>query len=584
MAETTSPSRTVYDVVEHIREVSTSNHQRGVLFENLMSAYLTTDPTYANRFEKVWRWADWPDAPARNDDGIDLVARTFAGGYCAIQCKFYEPHHVLQKSDIDSFFTASGKAPFTERLIISTTDRWGANAEKALGRQQIPVARLGLGEIADSPVSWERVWPAIDVDFGLERTPPHELRPHQVKAVDAVFEGFTSHERGQLIMACGTGKTFTSLKIAERLAAERAEEGRGVTRVLFLVPSISLLSQTLREWSAQCLTPLNSFAVCSDAKVSKKTVQSDFQDMSTHDLALPATTDAATLVDQVRRTATGEGLQVVFSTYQSIAAVHEAQRAGLGEFDLVVCDEAHRTTGVTLAGESESHFVRVHDNDYLRAEKRLYMTATPRVFDERVRSAAKERDAVLCSMADESLFGPEFHRLGFGEAVEQDLLTDYRVLILNVDETALSSALQSEMAEDGELKIGDAAKIVGCWNGLSKRAGHLSEGQGFEPGEPPMRRAVAFARSIAESKQLTEKFPQIIDAVNAERDGRGEARLRCEVEHVDGGFNALERNRSLEWLKADPGEDTCRDLVQRPVPVGRCGRSGPGRGAVFASP
>src|SRR5699024_6406892 len=273
-------------------------------------------------------------------------------------------------------------------------------------------------------------------------------------------------ERGQLIMACGTGKTFTSLKIAERLAAERAEAGRGVTRVLFLVPSISLLSQTLREGSAQCLTPLNSFAVCSDAKVSKKTVQSDFQDMSTHDLALPATTDAATLVDQVRRTATGEGLQVVFSTYQSIAAVHEAQRAGLGEFDLVVCDEAHRTTGVPLAGESESHFVRVHDNDYLRAEKRLYMTATPRVFAERVRSAAKERDAVLCSMADESLFGPEFHRLGFGEAVEQDLLTDYRVLILNVDETALSSALQSEMAEDGELKIGDAAKIVGCWNGL----------------------------------------------------------------------------------------------------------------------
>src|SRR5699024_4723056 len=321
-----------------------------------------------------------------------------------------------------------------------------------------------------------------------------------------------------------------------------------------------LLSQTLREWSAQCLTPLNSFAVCSDAKVSKNTVQSYFQDMSTHDLALPATTDAATLVDQVRRTATGEGLQVVFSTYQSIAAVHEAQRAGLGEFDLVVCDEAHRTTGVTLAGESESHFVRVHDNDYLRAEKRLYMTATPRVFDERVRSAAKEKDAVLCSMADESLFGPEFHRLGFGEAVEQDLLTDYRVLILNVDETALSSALQSEMAEDGELKIGDAAKIVGCWNGLSKRAGHLPEGQGFEPGEPPMRRAVAFARSIAESKQLTEKFPQIIDAVNAERDGRGEARLRCEVEHVDGGFNALERNRSLEWVKADPGEDTCRIL------------------------
>ena len=155
----------MYDVVEHIREVSTSNHQRGVLFENLMSAYLTTDPTYANRFEKVWRWADWPDAPARNDDGIDLVARTFAGGYCAIQCKFYEPHHVLQKSDIDSFFTASGSA--LHRAVDHLHHRpVGCQRREGAGAAADPGGPSGLGEIADSPVSWEQVWPAIDVDFG----------------------------------------------------------------------------------------------------------------------------------------------------------------------------------------------------------------------------------------------------------------------------------------------------------------------------------------------------------------------------------------------------------------------------------
>ncbi|WP_233458825.1 DEAD/DEAH box helicase family protein [Nocardiopsis alborubida] len=347
------------------------------------------------------------------------------------------------------------------------------------------------------------------------------MRPHQAEAVDAVFDNFASLDRGQLIMACGTGKTFTSLKIAERLAAERSAEGEGPTRVLFLVPSISLLSQTLREWSAQCQTTLRSFAVCSDTKVGKKAAEADFQDMGTHDLALPATTDAAKLIEQVERTATGEGLQVVFSTYQSIAAVHGAQKAGLGDFDLIICDEAHRTTGVILAGETESHFVKVHDNDYLRADKRLYMTATPRMFDDKTASTAEDNDAVLCSMSDESLFGPEFHRLGFGEAVERGLLTDYRVLILNVDETALSSTLQSQMAEDSELNIDDAAKIVGCWNGLSKRAGHTPEGEGFKPGEAPMRRAVAFARSIAESKHIRDKFPAVIDEVNVERDEQG---------------------------------------------------------------
>jgi predicted helicase len=553
----------LHDVLTAIRERSSNNQQRGTKFEHLMVSYLLTDPLYAQRFSNVWRWSEWPDAPTKKDLGIDLVAELADGGYQAIQCKFYEPGTVLPKSEIDSFFTASGKTPFTSRLIISTTDRWGVNAEEALAGQRIPVARIGLDDIANSPVDWERAWSdsALDTQVELDRTPFLELLPHQVKAVDEVCENFTAYSRGQLIMACGTGKTLTSLKVAERLAADRKRSNEGPTRVLFLVPSISLLSQTLRVWSAQCQTPLRTYAVCSDVKVTKQLSAADFQDMSAHDLALPATTDAATLIDQVERTAIGDGLQVVFSTYQSIQVVHEAQNAGLGSFDLVVCDEAHRTTGVTLAGESESHFVRVHDEDYLRADRRLYMTATPKVFDDTVERAAKDKDAVLCSMSDETLFGPEFYRLGFGEAVERGLLTDYRVLILNVDETALSSTLQSQLSEDGELKIDDAAKIVGCWNGLSKRTGHTPEGEGFKPGEAPMRRAVAFARSIDESKQIRDKFPAVVDGVNVGRDERGEARLHCEVEHVDGGFNALERNRLLEWLKADPGDDTCRILT-----------------------
>ena len=121
---------------------------------------------------------------------------------------------------------------------------------------------------------------------------------------------------------------------------------------------------------------------------------------------------------------------------------------GLADFDLVICDEAHRTTGVTLAGEDESNFVRVHDADYLAADRRLYMTATPRIFDDDVKAKAEEHSAVLASMDDETIYGPEFHRLGFGDAVERGLLTDYKVLVLTVDEALIAAPLQQQLAGD----------------------------------------------------------------------------------------------------------------------------------------
>lgn len=202
---------TVHDIISSIRQQAKSNYERGSLFESLMVAYLRTDPVYANHFTDVWRWADWPDAPSKNDDGIDLVAKTVDGGYCAIQCKFYESEHTLQKADIDSFFTASGRRPFTERMIISTTDKWGDNAEKALHQQQIPVSRVGLDDISESPIAWEQVWPRTGVDVNLPLRHQKELRAHQRDALDAVLDGFAAHDRGKLIMACGTGKTFTAL-------------------------------------------------------------------------------------------------------------------------------------------------------------------------------------------------------------------------------------------------------------------------------------------------------------------------------------------------------------------------------------
>ncbi|MEK8144275.1 DEAD/DEAH box helicase family protein [Streptomyces sp. M10(2022)] len=553
---------TVHDVLKLIRETSKDNHELGTRFERLMVQFLRTDPQWNEQFSQVWLWADWPGAAAnKKDTGIDLVAQyRDTGGFCAIQCKFYEPAHTVQKPDIDSFLATSGKGGFERRIIISTTEKWGPNAEDTMAGQQPPVTRIGMSDIDASPMEWH-LPPQSGVHFEVDLTLHRRKspRPYQREAIDDVFEGFTAHQRGKLIMACGTGKTFTGLKIVERLQQERAKRGEGEhTNVLFLVPSIALLSQTLREWSYETETPMRRFAVCSDIKVGKqKKADADSTDMPTHDLALPATTSPAKLIEQVASVEAGPGLTVVFSTYQSIETIAQAQQAGLPDFDLILCDEAHRTTGATLTAGDESNFVKVHDNGYIRSARRLYMTATPRLFSEDAKTDAKNTETVLCSMDDEDLYGPEFHRLGFGKAVEQGLLTDYKVLILTIDEGKVAESLQQQLADDNnELNLDDAAKIVGCWNGMAKRTGKLADGSGFEPGEAPMQRAVAFARNISESKELAKRFREVVQAY----DGADEEILQCDVDHVDGTFNALRRNDLLDWLKQDPGPNKARIL------------------------
>ncbi|WP_112133744.1 DEAD/DEAH box helicase [Glycomyces dulcitolivorans] len=550
----------VREILDHIRVASQTNAERGKRFEQLMLAFFRTDPQWRQQFSEVWMWADSPLAEDNaTDTGIDLVARE-AGSeeFCAIQCKFYEPDKVIRKADLDSFFTASGKKGINRRIIVSSTDKWGPNAEAALAGQQVEVTRVGMSQLDTSPIDWSEVASEHAWVAG-ERLGPRYLRakkapmPHQDEAIEAVLAGFETHDRGRLTMACGTGKTLTSLKIAERLASAHEDP----ISVLVLVPSIALLAQTMREWVSEAEAALRPFAVCSDSKVSKQPKQSDSGDQAVHDLALPATTDAVKLADRIRGGDYGPGMTAVFCTYQSLPVIADAQALGLDAFDLVICDEAHRTTGAMLAGRDESNFTRIHDSQYIAAERRLYMTATPRIFTEPAKADAQRASVELCSMDDEARFGPEFHKLGFGEAVGAGLLADYKVLVLSVDAGYAAKTLQVELADDNmELNVADAAKLIGVWNGLRKRLGPSIAESGFRADEAPMRRAVAFARNIAASKHLAEVFSQVTERLG----GASEESLRCEVEHVDGTMNALERGGALEWLKSDPGEGAARIL------------------------
>ncbi|APT92640.1 damage-inducible protein [Corynebacterium phocae] len=558
---------TLNDVLEELNKIP-DNVTRGFKFEDLMARYFKLHPVLSAQYDEVFRWKDWRYNGGRVDTGIDLVARDRESGeWTAVQCKFYNVKHRLAKSDIDSFFTESGKTfqtedgrkSFSNRIIIATSD-WSKNAEAALDAQSIPVQRIGIADIADAPIDWDIVYPSADQSFEVDLNvrKPFSPRPHQRQAIDAVMQGFTTHDRGKLIMACGTGKTFTALRLAEEVARNNG----GRAKILFAVPSISLLGQTLREWAQHTEEGLRPFAVCSDKKVSK-----EVEDIKAYDLDIPVTTNGKKLAEKL---ASGgkrfKGLQVVFTTYQSMEVIHAAQEAGADDFDLVICDEAHRTTGVTLAGETPSAFTRVHDEKFIRAAKRLYMTATPRLFDDALKDKAAEHSAEISSMDDEAIYGPEFHRLGFGEAVDKGLLTDYKVLVLAVDEGAAAKTLQQSVAnDDGELTLDDATKIIGCWNGLAKRSGEFQGTQeGFAAGDAPMKRAVAFAKDIKSSKQVAMSFPNIAalfaDSIadKAEEDDSISTLnldLRVEAQHVDGTMNAPTRTEKLRWLK-DPTIDS----------------------------
>ena len=519
------------DVYAQLVERFPDPRERGRHFERLVADVMRTDRTFRQRFAEVWRWNEWP-ARGGGDIGVDIVARTHDDDFVAIQCKCYDPDNPIAKGHIDSFL-ANTQQPFSERLVVTTTSKWGGNALRMLERQQPAVQRIDLFGLEATTIDWDALdlsdWLGEAEPAPLVERPRRQLRPHQEEALAAVRDGFAAHDRGKLIMACGTGKTLTALRIAEEVA------GRG-GRVLFAAPSISLLAQALREWGADAEIPIRAFAVCSDEKVGS----ADGDGARTYDLPIPATTNHERLAETASADAP-DRLTVVFSTYQSMERIKKAQDAGMPAFDLVVCDEAHRTTGYTLEDEERSHFLLVHDGEEIRARKRLYMTATPRLYAPAARQKAEDAHAWVASMDDERVYGPEFHRLGFATAVERGLLSDYKVTVLVMSEDQIARDFQKQIADTGQggRTVGDVGRVVGCLNGLAK---HDPEGQ-FADDAGPMHRAVAFSNTIKASEHFVKLVGELQDEAGlAERD------LSFKAEHVDGKSGVLKRAELLSWL------------------------------------
>ncbi|EBR2942735.1 DEAD/DEAH box helicase [Salmonella enterica] len=564
------------ELLSKIENASPTQRDKGTTFENLCVQYFLNEPKYAELYSSVLSYSAWVEKYGnsigithKKDSGIDLIAVTKTGEFHAIQCKNYNQTKIAKK-DIDSFLAASDKKYFTLRYIVASTDNWTEEAKDMLRDKSIPVTALGLMDLEQSALDWSLF------DFESVYKPAlkakKQLRPHQEPALHAVKNGLKTADRGKLIMACGTGKTFTSLRIAESVA------GRGKT-VLFLVPSLALLSQTLDEWTQETLIDLRCFAVCSDSDVGKKN-HDDNVVVGISDLKYPATTNAKSLVKAFNQPDifafnNQPHMNVVFSTYHSVDVIHQAQKLGFPEFDFIICDEAHRTTGATFDGDDESAFVRIHDNTYISGKKRLYMTATPRIFGD----DAKETEGVtLCSMDDVGLYGEDLYVITFSKAVQLGILCDYKVIVLAVEESHVSRRIQSLLKdENNQLKVDDAAKIVGCWKALAKQG--LASSDGIQP--DAMKRAVAFCQVIEKdykgkthkvsSKLITEMFGAVVEAYQASeieylkevqqnQNVDPSLKLQCQVQHVDGGMNATQKKSKIEWLKADTDENVCRIL------------------------
>lgn len=530
----------IYEILSYYRSEHQTQREKGTYFENLIEVFLKYDERFSDQFSKIQTYSNWANAQNidAKDIGIDLVATNKDNTLSAIQCKFYSEDHTISKSDIDSFFSASDSNKFTRRILVDSTRKGlGTNTLKTIENSSKIFTRISMDELESSSIKWETFYKTGKVEKSAKKV----SRPHQIEAINNTIAGFKSADRGKLFMACGTGKTFTALNIAEKFAGANKN-------VLFLVPSLALMSQTVTDWVIETNIGINAYSVCSDTNIGKNKSE-DSLGVTTHDLAYPATTNAKTLAEKFS-IADKDKMNVVFATYQSLAVIEEAQKEyDLPEFDLVICDEAHRTTGARYDGDDESTFVKIHSNENIKAKYRLYMTATPRIYGETAKNKAEEIKAEVYSMDDVTKYGEVFYSIKFGEAVDLGLLTDYKVMILTIDEAKVAKDVQQRLAdEDNQLQLDDATKMIGCYKALIKE--EISN-------KIPMKRAVAFCKSIKASKQFTDEFANVCNEFLTHNPHT--LHIDCETDHIDGTMNATQKGAKLSWLKENT-EDKCRIL------------------------
>ncbi|MYD04487.1 MAG: DEAD/DEAH box helicase [Acidimicrobiia bacterium] len=569
--------------LETIRSSATSKLELGKRFERLMCRVLLEHPgEFRDRFTQVVPWDGWEgrDGP---DKGIDLVATDVDGDRWAIQTKCYRDARAPE-SKVDSFLAEANTASFQRRLFISTSRASPPVTKNAAKKLKGAGCRvLYHGDLAQWPVPWTDLVGDPEAPIPSILYDPH---PYQQDAIDAVEAGFgAGAARGQMLLPCGTGKSVVALWIAEQIVPDNGT-------VLYVVPSISLLGQTMREWASQRRTVQTYVGVCSDRTAGQRG-GSESADLT--ELSIPVTTDPDRIAEALGADRPAGGLKVVFSTYQSLDRVAKAQEMAGADFDLVICDEAHRTTGVEAEkeegrGSSEddgaaeavlsdveakqdngkvSPFLLVHDDKKIKARRRLYMTATPRLYTKHAKKKAQSKNVAVFSMDDLEVYGEVFYEMSFKAAVDGGWLSDYQVAIVSVDKglygDLADNVINAIELEHGEkIRTDDVVSMLGCWDAM---ANPLSRGPGLDrvtgqmnPNpDQTVKRAIAFQNTIKTSQLLASLWePVIKEYVDRQPTGADNGRLGLEVTHVDGTTRASERATAIADLKADIPDGECR--------------------------
>jgi superfamily II DNA or RNA helicase len=496
--------------------LDTDSAIRGKQFEHFVKWFLMADPEWSTQVEQVWLWNDWPGRWGA-DCGIDLVFRHKNGEHWAVQAKCYSPDYVISKHDVDKFLSESNRPSIKHRLLIASTDRIGGNAKQVCEAQEKPVVRFLLSDFERAALDYPANFLVLSQGKRKDRpTPNDDKHEHQLEAISTVVRGLQAADRGQLIMACGTGKTYVTLWIKEQL---------DVQRTLVLAPSLGLLSQLLREWTFAANTPFEVLCVCSDQTVGTKS--NDEPIHSVADLAFPVTSDA----EEVRRFLTEKGRRVVFSTYQSssvITAAHE--NLSIPAFDLTIADEAHR-----CAGKVGSEFTTILDNTKIRSVKRLFATATPRTYSKYIKKSAKECGIEVVDMDDAKLFGEVLYSLPFGAAIARNLLTDYRVVIIGVDDPTIAQWIANRKLVSTDTGIETDTASLAAQIGLLKAIKDYD-----------LKRVISFHNRVNRAERFTNDIQDVMAWVSDENRPTGTLR----TDFVSGSMPASKRRIKLDQLKA----------------------------------
>lgn len=487
----------------------------GKPFEVFCKWFLENDPEWSKTVDKVWLWDDFPNKWQRQDLGTDLVFKDREGLIWAVQAKCYGEHRTTTKGDMNSFLADTGRKEVDRRLWMQTTNKIEAKAEKTLKGQDKQVTVLTLNDFRDAPLEYPASFADLyETKVKTKPTPD----THQIKAIEDATAGLRTNDRGQMIMACGTGKTFTTLWIKQALEAQTT---------LVLLPSLSLLSQTMREWAWAGNTDFDILNVCSDQSVGKKT-----EDMDPSDAPFPVTSEVEKIAEFLKRPKP----KVVFCTYQSSDLIAQAQLdETVPAFDLAVADEAHR-----CAGKADAGFATILDGEKIRASKRLFTTATPRYFGKTVKDAAKARDLAVVGMDDEVVFGPVIHKLTFGEAIEQELLTDYQVVIVGVDEPMVR-----EWIENYEIVSTDPDNQTDART-LAAKIGLIKAIKDYD-----LQRVISFHSRVKGAQEFSEELTTVIDLVEPQNRPDGEFLS----DYVSGAMKASDRKEKIDRLKVLEGYD-----------------------------